>query len=138
MANKPLLATIAALIGIASLSGYLASAAFYDGMVANKDAVAKDHIAAEQTDVEPPVEEGQSSEPGYADEHTSSPDTNRQSAEEPKDTEDSGTRPATTEEETDISRIAKESGMVTTPHGNGFDVGPSSDDSHNNPTEARE
>lgn len=38
--------------------------------------------------------------------------------------DNSGTRPATAEEEADIRRIAEEHGMVATPHGNGFDVGP--------------
>ena len=48
-----------------------------------------------------------------------------QKAEDMESTYDSGSRPATAEEEADIRRIAKERGMVVTPHGDGFDVGPS-------------
>lgn len=48
-----------------------------------------------------------------------------QKAEDTESTYDSGSLPATAEEEADIRRIAKEHGMAVTPHGDGFDVGPS-------------
>lgn len=48
-----------------------------------------------------------------------------QQAEDAENSNDSNSRPATVEEEADIRRIAKERGMVVTPHGNGFDVVPS-------------
>jgi hypothetical protein len=138
MANKPLLVSIAALIGITSLSGYLASIAFTDSLTATDAAVAEDDIAVEQTDVEPSIEAVQPIEPNVTDEQASGLDTKLQAEEESSTAQDRDSRPATAEEEADIRRIAEEHGMVTTPHGNGFDVGPSSDDSHNNPTEARE
>jgi hypothetical protein len=49
MANKSLLATIAVLIGVASLSGFLASTMFTGDLVSNDAADAESNIAAEQT-----------------------------------------------------------------------------------------
>lgn len=125
MANKSLLGTITVLIGVASLSGYLASTVFTGGLVANDAAVAENDIAAEQADVEPSIEADQSIEPNTTDEQATGLDTKLQAAEESSTAQDSGSRPATAEEEADILRIAKERGMVVTPHGDGFDVGPS-------------
>jgi hypothetical protein len=125
MANKSLLGTITVLIGVASLSGYLASTVFTDGLVANDAAVAENDIAAEQTDVEPFIEADQSIEPDTTDEQATGLDTELQAAEESSTAQDRDTRPATAEEEADIRRIAEENGMVVTPHGDGFDLGPS-------------
>jgi hypothetical protein len=125
MANKSLLGTITVLIGVASLSGYLASTVFTDGLVANHAAVAENNIPAEQTDVEPYIEAAQSIEPNATDEQASGLDTNSQAVEESSTAQDRDTRPPTPEEEADIRRIAEEHGMVATPHGDGFDVSPS-------------
>jgi hypothetical protein len=125
MANKSLLATIAVLIGIASLSGYLATTVFTDSLAATDAAVAENDIAAEQPDVEPSIEAAQSIEPNTTDEQATGLDTKLQAVEESSTGQDRDTRPPTPEEEADIRRIAEEHGMVATPHGDGFDVGPS-------------
>lgn len=124
MANKALLGTITVLIGVAALSGYLASTVFTDGLAANDAAVAEDDIAAERTDVEPPIEADQSIELNTADEQASGLNTKLQAAEESSTAQDSGSRPATADEEAEIRRIAEEHDMVVTPHGDGFDVEP--------------
>ena len=124
MANKALLGTITALIGVAALSGYLASTVFTDGLAANVAAVVEDDIAAEQTDVEPSIEADQSIELNTADEPATGLDTKLQAAEESSTAQDSGSRPATAEEEAEIRRIAEEHDMVVTSHGDGFDVEP--------------
>ena len=124
MANKALLGTITALIGVAALSGYLASTVFTDGLAANVAAVVEDDIAAEQTDVEPSIEADQSIELNTADEPATGLDTKLQPAEESSTAQDSGSRPATAEEEAEIRRIAEEHDMVVTSHGDGFDVEP--------------
>ena len=124
MANKALLGTITVLIGVAALSGYLASTVFTDGLAANVAAVVEDDIAAEQTDVEPSIEADQSIELNTADEPATGLDTKLQAAEESSTAQDSGSRPATAEEEAEIRRIAEEHDMVVTPRGDGFDVEP--------------
>jgi hypothetical protein len=135
MANKLLLGTIASLIGIAPLSGFLASTMFTGDLVANDAAVAENNIAAEQADVEPSIEADQSIEPNTADEQATGLDTKLQAAEESSTAKDRDirpataeeepdTRPATAEEEAEIRRIAEKNGMVVTPHGDGFDVEP--------------
>ena len=125
MANKSLLGTITVLIGLASLSGYVASGLFTENLVANDAAVAENDIAPEQTDFEPFIEADQSIEPDTTDEQVTGVDTELQAAEESKTAQYPGSGPPTAFEEADTRSIAEEEGMVATPHGDGLDVGPS-------------
>ena len=125
MANKPLLGTITVLIGLASLSGYIASGLFTDNLVGNDAAVANNDMTAEQTDVEPYIEGDQLIEPDITDEQATGVDTELQAAEESDTAQYPGSGPPTALEEADTRSIAEEEGMVATPHGDGLDVGPS-------------